>query len=99
MMPGALDGLRVVDFGHYIAAPLAATMLSDQGADVIHFRPGVMDRLGLGPQQMTGGNQRLIYCAIPGFAADDPRAGLQTTNLPRAGEHPKNGESPLMNVR
>jgi crotonobetainyl-CoA:carnitine CoA-transferase CaiB-like acyl-CoA transferase len=35
-MPGALDGVRVVDFGHYIAGPLAAVMLSDQGADVIH---------------------------------------------------------------
>ncbi len=38
-MPGTLEGLRVVDFGHYIAGPLAATMLSDQGADVIHVDP------------------------------------------------------------
>ena len=38
-MPGALDGVRVVDFGHYIAGPLAATMLTDQGADVIHVDP------------------------------------------------------------
>ena len=38
-MPGALKGVRVVDFGHYIAGPLAATMLSDQGADVIHVDP------------------------------------------------------------
>jgi len=38
-MPGALDGIRVVDFGHYIAGPLAATMLSDQGADVVHVDP------------------------------------------------------------
>ena len=38
-MPGALMGVRVVDFGHYIAGPLAATMLSDQGADVIHVDP------------------------------------------------------------
>src|SRR5215210_42362 len=39
LMPGALTGVRVVDFGHYIAGPLAATMLSDQGADVIHVDP------------------------------------------------------------
>src|SRR6476620_2492550 len=38
-MPGALTGVRVVDFGHYIAGPLAAVMLSDQGADVIHIDP------------------------------------------------------------
>jgi len=38
-MPGALTGIRVVDFGHYIAGPLAATMLADQGADVVHVDP------------------------------------------------------------
>src|SRR5262252_2379404 len=38
-MTGALAGVRVIDFGHYIAGPLAAVMLSDQGADVIHIDP------------------------------------------------------------
>src|SRR3954453_1394662 len=38
-MSGALEGVRVVDFGHFIAGPLAATMLSDQGADVVHVDP------------------------------------------------------------
>ena len=150
-MPGALAGVRVIDFGHYIAGPLAAVMLSDQGAEVIHvdppggprwktpadaffnrgkrrisldlkhasdrataqrlvdsadvvienFRPGVMDRLGLGAEAMTERHTRLIYCSIPGFAADDPRAGLAawegiidaaTENCkPRAGEPPRNG--------
>src|SRR5438105_2055542 len=36
---GALDGIRVIDFGQYIAGPLAALMLADQGADVIHVDP------------------------------------------------------------
>lgn len=47
-------------------------------ADIVieSFRPGVMDRLGLGPAAMTAANARLIYCSIPGFAADDPRAAL-----------------------
>src|SRR5256885_16786318 len=36
---GALDGIRVIDFGHYIAGPLAAVFLADQGADVIHVDP------------------------------------------------------------
>ena len=39
LMPGALAGVRVVDFGHYIAGPLAAVMLADQGADVVHVDP------------------------------------------------------------
>ncbi len=38
-MAGALEGIRVIDFGHYIAGPLAAVMLADQGADVIHVDP------------------------------------------------------------
>jgi crotonobetainyl-CoA:carnitine CoA-transferase CaiB-like acyl-CoA transferase len=38
-MTAALDGIRVVDFGQYIAGPLAAVMLADNGADVIHVDP------------------------------------------------------------
>jgi crotonobetainyl-CoA:carnitine CoA-transferase CaiB-like acyl-CoA transferase len=117
----------VLDFGQYIAGPLAAMLLADQGADVVHidppggprwktpandtwnrgkqqleldlhalsdldaareliaasdvvienFRPGVMDRLGLGPAKILAGDPRLVYCSLPGFAADDPRAGVQ----------------------
>src|SRR3954447_14014177 len=36
---GALNGIRVIDFGQYIAGPLAAVMLADQGADVVHVDP------------------------------------------------------------
>jgi formyl-CoA transferase len=34
---------------------------------VENFRPGVMDRLGLGYQQLLAENPKLIYCAISGF--------------------------------
>ncbi|GMU40061.1 MAG: hypothetical protein AMXMBFR23_09270 [Chloroflexota bacterium] len=126
-MAGALDGVRVIDFGQYIAGPLAAQLLADQGAEVIrvdppggprwdvpanaaylrgrrsivldlkrvddlataralvasadvvveNFRPGVMERLGLGAAAMTEANPALVYCSIPGFAEDDPRAGTR----------------------
>ncbi len=33
-----LHGIRVVDLGHYVAAPLAAMFLADQGADVVRIR-------------------------------------------------------------
>src|SRR5881392_1496906 len=102
-MAGALAGVRVIDFGQYIAGPVAGMLLADQGADVVrvdppggprydtpanatwnrgkrsivldlkqsadqetarrlirsadveieNFRPGVMDRLGIGPEAMT----------------------------------------------
>ena len=38
-MPGALEGIRVIDFGQYIAGPMAAMFLADQGADVIRIEP------------------------------------------------------------
>ena len=126
-MPGALEGIRVIDFGQYIAGPMAAMLLGDHSADVIrvdppggprwnapanatwnrnkrsivldlkkdadletarqliagadvvieNFRPGVMDRLGVGAAAMTAANPRLIYCSLPGFGADDPRAQVK----------------------
>ena len=119
---GTLKGLRVIDFGQYVAGPLAAMILGDYGADVIHidppggprwngyeanavlargkrnimldlknaedlaiakkliatadilienFRPGVMDRLGLGYEACAQENPGLIYCSLPGFSKTD----------------------------
>ncbi|GAC1377859.1 MAG: CaiB/BaiF CoA-transferase family protein [Ktedonobacteraceae bacterium] len=49
-------------------------------ADVVleSFRPGVMERLGLGYEQLKEINSRLVYCAISGYGQDGPyrlRAG------------------------
>jgi crotonobetainyl-CoA:carnitine CoA-transferase CaiB-like acyl-CoA transferase/signal transduction histidine kinase len=123
---GTLDGIRVVDFGHYIAGPLLGMLLADQGAHVTkidppggprfrtpanatwnrgkhalaldlkgaaglarardlsstadilieNFRPGVMDRLGLGARELLDAHPSLIYCSLPGFAPDDARAAM-----------------------
>ncbi|MBV9577676.1 MAG: CoA transferase [Chloroflexi bacterium] len=125
-MSGALDGIRVVDFGQYLPGPLATMLLADAGADVIrvdppggplwqhhanamlqrgkrslvldlknpsdrqiaqrviatadavveNFSPGVMDRFGLGASSCCEADPRLIYCSMPGFPSDDPRAGV-----------------------
>ena len=122
-----LTGIRVVDFGHYIAGPLAGMLLADQGAEVIkvdrpgkpdydtpangvfnrgkqritldlksaddlvttvklirsadvvieNFRPGVMQRLGLGAEEMTALNPGLVYLSLPGFASTDERASIR----------------------
>lgn len=39
-----------------------------------NFRPGVMGRLGLDYEVLSGRNPRLIYCAISGFGQDGPWA-------------------------
>jgi len=69
-------------------------------ADVVveGFRPGVMDRLGIGYEALKEINPRLIYCAITGYGQDGPYrlkaghdanylsvAGLLNVNGPREG--------------
>ncbi len=43
-------------------------------ADVLveNFRPGVMDRLGLGYEVLKKANPKLVYCAISGFGQGGP---------------------------
>ncbi|MBT4489147.1 MAG: CoA transferase [Rhodospirillaceae bacterium] len=75
--------------GKEIVRKLAAS------ADVLteNFRPGVMERLGLGAESLAATNPRLIYCAISGYGQDGPMArrpaydhvvqavsGMMTTN-------------------
>ncbi len=130
-----LEGIRIVEAAQMISAPLAASILSDQGADVIkvesangsgdhmrllgderngmgsvfalcnrgkrsialdtkhrdgvevirrliggadvflqNFRPGAVDRLGIGPDAMMAANPRLIYVSVSGFGPDGPYA-------------------------
>jgi crotonobetainyl-CoA:carnitine CoA-transferase CaiB-like acyl-CoA transferase len=46
-------------------------------ADILleQFRPGVMERLGLGFEALHRDYPRLIYCSISGYGATGPRAG------------------------
>jgi crotonobetainyl-CoA:carnitine CoA-transferase CaiB-like acyl-CoA transferase len=118
MSTGALSGIKVLDFGQYVAGPFAAMLLAEQGADVIkvekpqgdpfrhedgfmvwnrskktitldlkkaeglkialnlakeadviieNFKPGIMDKLGIGYEAVKKINPRIIYCAISGF--------------------------------
>ena len=48
---------------------------------VEQFRPGVMDRLGLGYEQLAHRNPGLIYCSISGYGQDGPRAHVAGHDL------------------
>lgn len=145
-MKGALEGIRVLDLGRVLAAPSAAALLGDMGADVIkieqpvkgddsrnfapikngasgyyknfnrskrgitldlkkgkdvfldlvkeadviieNFRPGTMEKLGLGYEELKKINPGLIYGSISGFGATGPykyRAGYDTMSQAWAG--------------
>jgi formyl-CoA transferase len=129
MLP--LQGLRVVELGHYIAGPFAARMLADLGAEVIkveppegdphrgwgsqvnghavwfsihgrnklcvtadlkteegrakvralcgradalieNYRPGYLERLGLGPEALQALNPKLTIARVSGYGQDGP---------------------------
>lgn len=70
-------------------------------ADVVleSFRPGVMDRLGLGYETLRQDNPRLIYCAISGYGQDGPyrlRAGHDLNYAGYGGlvHHNRRGNAP-----
>ena len=52
-------------------------------ADVLleSFRPGVLDRLGVGYEQLRSANTRLVYCAITGYGQDGPARGRSGHDL------------------
>jgi alpha-methylacyl-CoA racemase len=72
-----------------------------RGADVVleSFRPGVMERLGLGYEQLREAQPGIVYCAISGYGQDGPyrlRAGHDLNYAGYAGllhyNRSKNGE-------
>ncbi|TWD83951.1 crotonobetainyl-CoA:carnitine CoA-transferase CaiB-like acyl-CoA transferase [Kribbella amoyensis] len=48
-----------------------------RGADVLleNFRPGVLARLGFGPDVLRSLNEGLVYCAVSGFGQTGPMRG------------------------
>ena len=52
-------------------------------ADVVveGFRPGVMDRLGVGYQKIREINPRVVYCSISGYGQDGPYASMAGHDL------------------
>jgi crotonobetainyl-CoA:carnitine CoA-transferase CaiB-like acyl-CoA transferase len=81
-------------------------------ADVVieAFRPGVVDRLNIGPDAVMGLNPKVIYCSISAFGQTGPEAhrpahdlsiealaGVVSLNLGRDG-HPINPHMPVADI-
>ncbi len=65
-----------VNFKHARGKEVFRKLVASADVVVENFRPGVMDRLGLGYAALKEVNPRLIYCAISGFGQDGPLSGL-----------------------
>lgn len=66
-------GKRTIELNLKSPEGLAAALDLVASADVVieNFRPGVMDRLGVGAKALSAINPGLIYLSLPGFSAAD----------------------------
>jgi len=53
---------------------LLLSMLDEADVFIDPFRPGVCERLGVGPEVVCGRNSRIIYARMTGFGQDGPLA-------------------------
>ncbi len=85
MIPGSRYGARfgalntqkrsvALDLKNPEGVAVARTLIATADVVVESFRPGVMDRLGLGYEALRGDNRGLIFCAISGYGQDGPYA-------------------------
>jgi alpha-methylacyl-CoA racemase len=75
--PGPVDrGRRVVPLDLSAPQGVAAALRLAEVADVLveGFRPGVLERLGLGPDVCLARNPRLVYARMTGWGQDGPLA-------------------------
>jgi len=63
-----------LDLKHPGAARVIDALVRRADVLVENFRPGTMERLGLGYQAVAARNGKLVYCSISGFGHTGPRA-------------------------
>ncbi len=83
---GGLSSAPDRDFTNRSRKSIAVDLKSASGLDLVRrlcrtaeaafegFRPGVMERLGLGPHVLTSDNPRLVYGRMTGWGQDGPYA-------------------------
>src|SRR6516162_5698334 len=61
-----------IDLKHPEGIDLCLRLLDRMDVLIENFRPGSMDRLGLGYQALAARNPRLVYCSISGYGQQGP---------------------------
>ena len=85
---GGVDGALPIDYTvRRSQRSLAADVKDPRGRDLVHrlaadadafvdvYRPGVAERLGIGPDALRERNPRLVYARMTGYGQDGPLAG------------------------
>src|SRR4051794_27913916 len=62
-----------LDLKHSEARPILDALLSRADVVVENFRPGTMERLGLGYPDVSARYPRIVYASISGFGQTGPR--------------------------
>ncbi|MBI1196337.1 MAG: CoA transferase [Phenylobacterium sp.] len=83
-MRGAGGGFRAFDYVNRNKRTIALDLGAEAGADAVrrlagtadvfveNYRPGAMDRMGLGYDRLSAINPKLVYCSVSGFGLDGP---------------------------
>lgn len=61
-----------IDLKHPEGIALAKRLITGADAVMESFRPGVMDRLGLGYEAVRAINPRIVYCSVTGYGQSGP---------------------------
>ena len=61
-----------IDLKHPEGIQLCKQLAAEMDVLIENFRPGTMDRLGLGYDALKAVNPKLIYCSISGYGQDGP---------------------------
>ena len=77
-----------IDLKHEAGRRLLRELAGQHDVLLESFRPGVLDRLGVGHEVLRAENPRLVYCAITGYGQSGPlrgRSGHDLNYLARVG--------------
>jgi crotonobetainyl-CoA:carnitine CoA-transferase CaiB-like acyl-CoA transferase len=86
MLGARADAFRAFDYVNRNKRAIALDLATEEGAAVVrrlvetadvfveNYRPGAMDRMGLGYGRLAEINPRLVYCSVSGFGLDGPYA-------------------------